>query len=40
MIRMMTVLLFIGALGACQHVGTSGAGVDYPVWDGPKANGP
>ena len=40
MIKIAMVLVFIGALGACQHVETSRAGIDYPVWKSPKANGP
>lgn len=39
MLKFVMIVAVAGLLGACQKT-TSGAGVDYPVYDGPKANGP
>lgn len=38
MLRFAMVMAVLGLLTACET--TSRAGIDYPVWEGPKANGP
>jgi hypothetical protein len=38
--KYLLVIAVAGLVAACQTTGTSRAGIDYPVWDGPKANGP
>jgi hypothetical protein len=37
MLRFAMVMAVLGLLTACQA--TTGAGIDYPVWDGPKTSG-
>jgi predicted small secreted protein len=39
MLKFVMVVAVAGLLTGCQTT-TSGAGIDYPVWDRPKANGP
>jgi hypothetical protein len=39
MLKLVMVVAVAGLLAACQAT-TSRAGIDYQVWDGPKANGP
>ena len=38
MLKFVMVVAVAGLLAACETP-KSGAGIDYPVWDGPKANG-
>lgn len=39
MLKLVMVVAVAGLLAACQTT-TSGAGIDYPVYNGSKADGP